>query len=123
MKSKFRNFKNFPPSLTLRDQFRPPCLSKCNKSGYQADIETTTMKDPETIEDKVGNESPSKRFRRSFRNKEKKTKSTEETQDTYLADVEYSLESTDWQNDSSMWGNFSEFSDLDSSDDDSDWEL
>ena len=81
------------------------------------------MKDPETIEDKVGNESPSKRFRRSFRNKEKKTKSTEETQDTYLADVEYSLESTDWQNDSSMWGNFSEFSDLDLSDDDSDWEL
>ena len=49
------------------------------------------MKDPETIEDKVGNKPPSKRFWRNFRNKKKKTKSTEEFQDTYLVDAEYGL--------------------------------
>ena len=47
------------------------------------------MKDPETIEDKVGNKPPSKRFRKSFRNKEKKKKSMEEFQD--LVDAEYGL--------------------------------
>lgn len=61
----------------------------------------------------------------SLRDIEKKTKSNE-AQDGYIADGEYALENMDWQIDSSdsiEWEHLSEFSDLDTSDDDSDWAL
>ena len=69
-------------------------------------------------------EPPSKRFR-SLRNGQSTVAQTVVTEDDYFADGENALESTDWRvsSGSSEWERLSEFSDLDSSEDDSDWEF
>ena len=124
----------------------PKCLRKYDKSGYAADNEelpkeiegtkddrTIDIEEPVipterliTLSQLTNVEPPAKRFRQELRKRlnQDSVKSARDD-DSYSADDEYALESTEWQNDTSDsndWEKLSEFSDTDSSSG-SDWVL
>ncbi len=113
----------------------PKCLQKYDKSGYVADteepagdiaveIEIPSIPPGEviTLLPRLDDQPPAKRFRQELRKRfnQSSVKSAIDGDDeSYCADDEYALESTDWQNDttsdSSDWEKLSEFSDTESS--------
>ena len=124
----------------------PKCLRKYDKSGYAADNEelpkeiegtkddrTIDIEEPVipterliTLSQLTNVEPPAKRFRQELRKRlnQDSVKSARDD-DSYSADDEYALVSTEWQNDTSDsndWEKLSEFSDTDSSSG-SDWVL